>query len=148
MTELEMRETKVPWIKDKSELMEYIDALVSQDHDYGTCVYAMSMSAVAAFNYVAGTLGATGFQAGCADLDILRRTRHLDCPFIIIKAEDELYPQYNIEEKLREAREKWVPWCKEQAIKKLEEHEADSVHPNVWKHWEYLAASSPTQEVA
>ncbi len=74
-TEAQLREADVPWPKTRDELMAYVNSLVERDHDYGTCVYAMSMAATAAFYYVSSRLGVTGFQASCADMDILRRTR-------------------------------------------------------------------------
>jgi len=98
MTESQMRESTAPRCRTDSELLEYINSLVKRPHDYGTCVYAMSLAAVAAFNYVAGQLGATGFQASCADLDILRQTRGLKM-FAIRNYEDLLYPQYCNSEK-------------------------------------------------
>jgi hypothetical protein len=93
-TEEEMRENKVPRLKTADDLLSYINSLVDRPHDYGTCVYAMSMAAVAALNYVAGKLGVTGFQASCADLDILRRTRALEMGFRILDYEKLLYPQH------------------------------------------------------
>jgi len=93
-TEREMRETDVPSVDSTEDLAAYIDNLVDRPHDYGTCVYAMSMGAVAAFNYVAGKLGVTGFQASCADLDILRRTRRMKLGFSIVDHSNLLYPQY------------------------------------------------------
>jgi len=74
-TEKEMREAKEPWPYTEQQLTEYIASLVDRQHDYGTCVYAMSLAAAAAFNYVAHKLGVTGFQSSCADLDFIRRTR-------------------------------------------------------------------------
>lgn len=137
-TEADMRSAKVPWPKTEKQLLEYIGSLVNRHHDYGTCVYAMSMAATAAFNYVSGMLGVTGFQASCADLDILRRTRHMDGPFMIIKAEDALYPQYNIHGKLSEALTEWKPWLRDEAKKKMVNSE--TAHPTVRAHWEALAA--------
>lgn len=136
-TEAQMRESLVPWPKTKNQLDEYIESLVKKNHDYGTCVYAMSMAATATFNYVAGQLGVTGFQSSCADLDILRRTRHMKGPFMIIKGEDALYPQYDLPDRLEKAMEEWKPWLKEEAEKKLAE--GGTVHPNVHEHWEKLA---------
>jgi hypothetical protein len=136
-TEADMREAKVPWPKTKEQLAEYIESLVNRNHDYGTCVYAMSMAAEAAFNYVAGKEGCTGFQASCADLDFVRRTRLLKGPFMLIKAEDMLYPQYNLFDKLSESIEKWKPWAKEEAIKNLAE--IDHAHPDVIAHWKRLS---------
>ena len=95
MTEEEMRESDVPWFKSEKELMEYIDSMVNREHDYGTSVYAMSMSAVAVMQYISSKLGMTGFQASCADLDVIRRTRIIEGPFMITKLRDALYPQYS-----------------------------------------------------
>jgi hypothetical protein len=81
MTEEQLREFKTPWPQSIEELNDIIQALVERQHDYGTCVYAMSIAAVAAYNFVAHKLGTTGFQAGCADLDIVRRNRSLKGPF-------------------------------------------------------------------
>ena len=139
-TEAEMRETKSPWPLTEKQLHEYIDSLVDREHDYGTCCYAMSLAATAAFNYVAGKLGVTGFQASCADLDFLRRSRHIDGPFIILKGEDALYPQYDLPAKLQGALAEWKSWMKEQAEKKLAETE--HAHPNVIAHWKKLAKSA------
>lgn len=138
-TEAEMRDEKAPWPNTLELLNEYITSLVDRQHDYGTCVYAMSLSAVAAFQHVASKLGVTGFQASCADLDILRRTRSLDGPFIILKAEDMLYPQYDLPEKLRKAMESWKEWAAEECAKELEKS-GEQVHPDVKAHWERLAS--------
>jgi hypothetical protein len=138
-TEAELREAKVPWPLTEAQLAEYIESLVSKTHDYGTCVYAMSMAAEAAFNYVAGKLGVTGFQASCADLDFVRRVRNLNGPFILLKGEDALYPQYDLPKKLQEAMESWKPWLAEQADKNLADK--GPVHPEVVAHWRKLATS-------
>lgn len=137
-TEAEMRDAKAPTPETADELREYVASLVEREHDYGTCVYAMSLAATAAFNHVARKLGVTGFQASCADLDVLRRTRRLDGPFILIKGEDAMYPQYNLPRRLAEAMAEWRPWLAEQAQKKLKT--ADCAHPNVVAHWKKLAS--------
>ncbi len=139
-TEAQMRDAKVPWPKTEKQLMEYIGSLVNRDHDYGTAVYAISMAATAAFNYVCGAEGCTGFQASCADMDVLRRTRLIDGPFMIIKGEDALYPQYDLPGKLDEALDKWKPWFKEEAAKKLAENAG--AHPAVIEHWKKLAGDN------
>ena len=138
-TEEEMREAKVPSIRTKEQLTEYVESLVHRSHDYGTCCYALSMASEAAFNYVAHILGVTGFQASCADLDFIRRTRSIKGPFMLIKGEDALYPQYDLPSKLREAIEKWKPWLKEEAVKKLTEDCGYPAHPDVVAHWKALA---------
>lgn len=137
-TESELRETESPWPYNAKQLNEYIDSLVEREHDYGTCVYAMSLAAMAAFNYVAHKVGSTGFQASCADFDFLRRSRHIDGPFILLKGEDALFPQYNLPARLQEALENWGPWLREAAIKKLGGE--GTAHPDVVAHWRKLAA--------
>lgn len=137
ISETEMRETKEKRPCTPAQLNEYIESLVDRQHDYGTCVYAMSLAAVAAFNYVAHKLGVSGFQSSCADLDFLRRTRSLKGPFMIVKAEDALYPQCDPREKLDEALREWRPFLKEEAIKKLAE--SPDASRAVIAHWRYLA---------
>ena len=138
LTEQQMRKADVPTLDTTQELAAYIESLTDREHDYGTCVYAMSMAAVAAFNHVARKLGVTGFQASCADLDVLRRTRQLDCPFMLIKASDMLYPQYDIENDVRAAQHEWLPWAADEARKLLA---GDITHTSqgVLERWRQLA---------
>lgn len=143
-TESEMRNKKVSTPQSITELADYVNGLVEREHDYGTCVYAMSMAATAAFNFVASKLGVTGFQASCADLDILRRTRNMQCPFLLLKADDMLYPQYDLHQKLQEAMTKWKPWAANQARRLLAE--STSAHPEVIQRWRELAAHHPPTE--
>lgn len=138
-TEAGLREYEVKTPHSQEELIDLIEQLSRREHDYGTCVYAMSICATATFNYIANILGVTGFQASCADLDIIKRTRGMNCPFIILKAEDMLYPQYDLKEKLSEAMSEWGGWAKEQASKKLAVTSKDNCHQDVWAHWESLA---------
>lgn len=136
-TEAEMREAEVPWPYTEVQLADYIHSLVERSHDYGTCCYAMSMAAVAAFQYVGYKLGTTVFQASCADLDIIRRTRSLKGPFMILDAENALYAQSDLRVKVDEALEQWRPWLMEQEKQRL--NEIDRAHPDVIAHWKKLA---------
>ncbi len=144
MGELELRDQPVPWPETMEALAGYIEDLVKRDHDYGTCVYAMSMAATAAFYYVSKQLGVTGFQASCADMDILRRTRGLTMGFRILNYENLLYPQYCDEEHFPS----WQTLVKTQAVElkrraleKIEEASQSSFapHPDVLAHWQILA---------
>lgn len=92
-TESEMRQSKASTPNTVEELAAYVQAMVDRPHDYGTCAYAMSYAAVAAFNFVARKLGVTGFQASCADMDILRQTRNWEWGRILDYS-NLLYPQY------------------------------------------------------
>lgn len=140
-TEKEMREAKEQWPKTIGELEEYIESLVNRKHDYGTCVYAMSLAAVATFNYVAHKLGTTGFQSSCADLDILKRTRNLKHGFRILDYGKLLYPQFlnsehfpTHEELLEENKDKLARVARENLI------EGPNAHPEVKARWEYIAS--------
>ena len=136
-TELELRDVKEKWPYTQKQLTEYVESLVNRSHEYGTCVYALSLAAAAAFNYVSHKLGVTGFKASCADLDFLRRTRSINGPFILLKADDLLYPQYDLREKLDEAIKEWQPWLKTEAQKRLENDRPAAVL--VVAHWQRLA---------
>jgi len=140
-SEKQMRETEAAHPKNQKELIKEIARLVERkDHDYGTCVDAMSLASVATFNYVAHRLGVSGpgFQASC--LDILRRTRMMRGSFILLKAEDLLYPQYDLHKRLDEAIAGWRPWLKKEAKKLLAKNrKKGSCAPAVRFHWQRLA---------
>lgn len=143
-TEQEMREAKVPTLDTPEELVAYITTLTDRPHDYGTSVYAMSMAATAAFNYVARKVGSSGFQASCADLDVLRRTRRIKGPFRITDYADLLYPQYLTEEQfpsIRHLEAEHAQWLADEARKLIAE--SPKAHPDVTARWQYLAAQAP-----
>lgn len=139
ISESEMCAAPSPQPVTEDDLVSYVASLVDRQHDYGTCVYAMSLAACAAFNYVAHKLGITGFQASCADMDFIRRTRRLDGPFGIINAQDMLYPQCDIRGRTQEWISGWSEWAAERASAKLRATSRESVHPDVWAHWERLS---------
>jgi len=143
MTEFELREYDVPWPKNVKELNKIIAQIVNREHDYGTCVYAMSIAATATFYYVSHKLGVTGAQARCADLNILNRMRRFKHGFRILNFDDLLYP--NSLDKFDQSSGDDIienaEWLKGEAIKLLKDH-PDS-HPNVIAHWKRLAALTP-----
>lgn len=143
MTESEMREAQVPTPNNEGELIDYIRSLIKQQHDYGTCVYAVSMAATAAFQYVASELGITGFQASCADMDIIRRTRSLKGPFMLIDGTKMLYPQYDIIQSVRDAMTKWEKWASDECRKMLAQEDTRYVCFEVLSHWQDMAAKHP-----
>lgn len=140
MTEQEMREMKAYWPKTEKELLAYVRKLIKQEHDYDTCVYAMSLASVAMFNYVGSKLGVTGFQASCADLDILRLTRGLKS-FQLLKIEDLLYPQNCTEEYFPSVKNLMIKHKKflQQEARRLLKEKNDYTHPDVLAHWKMLA---------
>lgn len=140
LTEQELREAEAPSPETIADLAVVIEDLVHREHDYGTCVYAMSIAAVAAFNHVAHKLGVTGFQASCADMDVLTRTRRMKGPWCIVDLHDTLYPQYDVQAKLAAYIAENRDWQREQAQKLLAERVEDA-HPDVMAHWRKLAAA-------
>ena len=144
--ETAMREAKVPSLQTTDELAAYIKELVERDHDYGTCVYAMSMAATAAFNHVASVLGVTGFQASCADMDILRRTRGYEGPFMVVDLTNHLYPQYDLVGRVREAIDESAQWFADRARAELAKDRSEFLtSPNVIAHWQRLAEACPAK---
>lgn len=145
-----MRAQAAPYPKTLQELTRVIGELVDGPHDYGTAVYATSLAATAAFHFVASTLGLSGFQASCADLDVLRRTRHYQGPFMVIDGANLLYPQYNFHNDVDEFIQDNAAWAKEQAQKHIEEHGGSEAKfggsPRVWEHWQKLAAMELPKE--
>jgi hypothetical protein len=141
-TEAEMRTQKAPTPNSVEELSDYIEALVKRPHDYGTCVYAMSLAATAAFNFIASKLGVSGFQASCADMDILRQTRGFEWGRIV-SYDNLLYPQYCDDEHFSPvthllADDEIRIQLAEKARSLLEDSE--HAHPEVKAHWEMLAS--------
>lgn len=135
MTEQECREFKVPYFDSIEELKEFIDSLDILNNDYGTAAYSMSLAGTAAFNYIAHKFGCTGFQASCADLDMVRRIRLIEGPFMISKLEDVVYPQSNLKGKLESflTDSNSKEGLKKLALKNLTEY--PDAHPAVVAHW-------------
>lgn len=145
MTEQQMREMTVPYLETINDLVKYIQTLQQMDHDYGTCVYAMSMASQATFNFMARNLGVTGFQASCADLDFLRRTRLMKGPFMIIDLDKALYPQYDLHDDLDNFIHSNIGWVREQASEHLAEEAAKEkgfAADRVVEHWKALVAQT------
>lgn len=66
----------------------------------------------------------------------------------IFKAEDLLYPQYDLYEKLDKFILESKPWAKKEAVKLLEQKKTDSypAHPDVVARWEELANDPTIQD--
>lgn len=139
MDEKQLRESETPWPQTEAELLSILRVLTDRQQDYGTCVYVMSIAAIAAFNYASSKVGSSGFQASCADLDFLRRSRLIKGPFMISKAEDAIYPQYDLRAKLEKFLEDSKGWLRDESKKLIESSPA--AHPNVMAHWKALASA-------
>jgi hypothetical protein len=134
--EATLRDLDMPWPETLKDLDRVVNALLERQHDYGTCVYAMSLASITAFHLVARHLGVTGFQASCADMDFLKRSRLIK-RFRIQDLGNLLYPQYadkfNGWAALLEENKEWLA---EEARKNLAENA--TAHPDVVAHWKYL----------
>lgn len=148
---------KVPTPKSVKGLVDYITSLVDEveypdmaDPNRGSLgeegspaaiayeksADAMWKAALAAFRYVAREVGASGFQAGWATMQFFRKANFIDGPFGFVKAEDALYPQYDLPEKVRGwVEEEWADWIKEKAEKNLAEDRAVPAVAAVIEHW-------------
>lgn len=143
-TEKELLEANMPWPKSEDELLAIIRAFQTKQHDYGTCVYAMSMCALAAYYYMSHLLGVTGFQASCADMDFIGRSRGMKNGFRILNYDNLLYPQYLDNEYFPswrdllnndDVRERLADVARERLA------EEGAVSPSVKAHWEMLASA-------
>ena len=139
-TEKQLRELEMPWCKTDEELQAIVAALSGREHDYGTCVYAMSLAALSAYYLMSHKMGVTGFQASCADMDFLARTRRMKDGFQILDYNKLLYPQHRHdfdEASWDNLLAKHSKMLREKAITLLAEQQ--TAHPNVVAHWQRLA---------
>lgn len=138
-TELELREIEIPFFDDIKDLIKLIETLEKRTHDYGTCVYAMSLSAIAAKRYLAHKLGCSGFQASGADLHFMSKERNMKEGFRLLNYGNLLYPQYLTSDHFPSYKELIVENI-EHLAKKARELIAtkDSVHHNVLEHWKFI----------
>lgn len=143
-TEQQMRDQESPWPKSKEEFEAYIESLAAQQHDYGTCAHAMSLAATAAFNYIASKLGTTGFQAGAASIDTIRRIKHLKGPFMIVDVSDELCERDRSVTKVKDYIADSRVWLRGEARKKIES--GGYFHPDVFHRLMELATFAPSTD--
>lgn len=139
MNEEEMRNYKVETPKSLEELLKLVDRMLSHNTDYGEATYAISIATTAMFNFMCSKIGATGFMASCADMDVIRRTRGLEHGFKIVDLGRLLYPQYieSFESSYSKTLEENISHIGLEAKKRLENSEQAS--DNVKTHWKMLA---------
>ncbi len=127
-------------LKTLEELNTFIKDELDKNHDYNSAVDVMWKVALAAFEFAAAEVGASGFQASCAELMFLAKSRRIEGPFAVIKADDLLYSKYYISNTVADYINEWMPWASEQAKIKLKTNKKEQVAPKVWEHWQTLAA--------
>lgn len=106
---------------------------------YESSARAMVDAGAAAFNYAASQVGASGFQGSWAALTLYAELVGIKGPFIVLKAEDMLYPQYDLTGRLREFTEsdEMARWLGERATELLAERN-EHASPSVLTHWAAL----------
>ena len=135
-----------PRPENVKQLADLIESLTVFDHDGGAGGYeqaadALWKAAQAAFDYVSRRCGVTGFQASWAALRFYGEVMGVDGPFMVIRASDAVYPQYDIPARVEEFLSESGPWLREQAQAKLA-GDMTFVVDAVREHWERLAAEA------
>lgn len=166
---------KIPWPKSEQELIDLLRealepgpdplantdgltleqmAALSQTQEskdaYSAAADKLWVAAALAFNYASHVVGATGFQASWAALQFVREVNSIDGPFMLVRVENMLYPQYDVPRKVEDFLNdaSTIEWLQEQAKKKLADLrgrldegslEEDSIAPTVLAHWKALA---------
>jgi hypothetical protein len=131
----------------EDQFLTTIREAIAKGTDYDGSAQAMVDCAVAAFNYAADQVGATGFQAGWAALTAYGKEMHIECPFGVLRADELVYPQYDLLAEAQKWISEWRPWAAGQAKKNLagDHHFAAA---RVLSHWEALAADFPDTPMA
>jgi len=145
MTEKQLREWAVPYVKTREELDAILNNLSTRKQDYGTCVYSVSIATVATYNYMNTVVGSSGFQAGCADIDFIARVRGLKNGFQIIDFSNVIYPLYfNNTEKFPNATDillnnlEVIAIEVQKRLKDYKENGSKGIHPDVLNHWHMI----------
>lgn len=125
--------------KNEDELLVTIREAIANATDYNGSAEALATCAVAAFEYAASAVGATGFQGEWAALKAYGEEVGIKGPFGVMRAEELVYPQYDLHRKADELIEKWTPWAVEQARERLA-GDLTYVHPEVLAYWRGLAS--------
>lgn len=125
----------------RDELIALIDEKVvvtdGGEEGYEQAANSLAAVAVAAFNYAASELGVTGFQASWAALRAYADELHITGPFVMLRGENLLYPQYDLHRELDDSIAGWQDWLVEQAQRKLAE-DAEHAAVRVVAHWETI----------
>ena len=128
------------WPEDLEDLTQYItDMIEASNVSYASVVYGIAKVALAAKNYAATQMGASGYQASASDLVTFAKSRNLEAPFGIVNANDMLYPQYNILETVQGWIDGWREWAAEAALEKIKDRELTPAD-EVLQHWINLAS--------
>jgi len=126
-----------------------IEAQLAEVSSYASAAEAVRDAAVRAFEYAASRCSITGFQGGWAALSFYGKVMGVDGPYMVLKAHDALYPQYDLLGRVREwlTSDEMRTWLADEADKKLSDHRSDAV-PAVRDHWRRLSLERPPRPEA
>lgn len=114
-----------------------------EGHDYNTSCDALWKAAKLAFDFVAHEIGVTGAQAEMAAIHLYGQILSLDGPYMVMRLEKELYPQYDCIGDYVDFRdsEHCREWLRESAKAKIAQYDGEGVGPapRVRARWEELA---------
>lgn len=109
---------------------------------YTKVAEALTEAAALAFNFVSAQAGATGAQAGFASMQLLGRLQRIEGPYMVVRAGDYLYPQYD--GRVRQFLEgpEVRQFLHERALEGLTH--SDPIAPDVMARYSLLAAAPDT----
>jgi len=116
--------------QNSTELADLIHSLTVFDYVEGGDGYeksadAMWKTALAAFNYTARIVGATGFQASWAALRFYGEAMGVKGPFMVLQLDDALFPQYDLPGRVADFIQGNRDWLRDEATKRLAKYEAE-----------------------
>lgn len=142
MNEFEAKDyilTKGRDIKTAEELVELIKEVETNfNYDYGVAPRTIGAVAAVVAKYLSGTMGITGFQAGCAmwNFIISYHMASNKCGLKLVDWDEMLYPQYQYKYEKTINRRTWKALQKE-AANNLG-RSGDYASPEVVEHWQSI----------
>jgi hypothetical protein len=105
---------------------------------YGRTMEQLSQITLDAFHYGCSVLHVSGLQASWAELNFVAKARQMEHGFLLLDADNLLYPQYDLLAQVRE----WIAETRPHLAKVAREKLAESptAHPEVLARWREIAA--------
>lgn len=117
---------------------DFVEEILSYDHDYGTICHALTAIAIAMIWVVerAGNYGLTGFQGSCIMWEFIKNWSYTDnkTGLKLLDYDKLLYPQYEENFEKIITRDTWKA-LQNEAIEKLYSSRGSEVHHKVRDHW-------------
>ena len=127
-------------IKSLDGLLDFIkDVSKNYNTGYGTAPRSIAQASVAVADYLLGSMGCTGFQAGCTMWDFITELMYPNnkCGLRLVDYDEMLYPQYEYKFTDKEiSKESWEAMQKTAKDNLLSNEYAT---PRVVQHWQNIA---------